>query len=386
MQHEQRRRRVTGDVDRQRRDELGEAVEVEMRAVGERRQPGQILVARLERAAGPQVEDRVPPARARARDVERKAEHQGERQHAGRERRRAIGRDDQARREGDGDRGHRHRDHRERVQTRAPHHDEGRRRGPQPAVDMADEHAAHDGRRGSEDDDSRNDVRHPERGCTRVGCCGHAPTPEPLAGGGALGALAGCGSQTVHELPPAAEAPRSPAAARTPAGTVTAIGKAHEGVVPDATTAAALDGGRRVAVVSARERRLDLYDSRTRRRIGRAPAGLGPTHVACLDRGPCYVADTRGDALLVFSVGAGVEPTRRYGLPGGPYGLALDRARRRLYVTLPGRNELVALVAHGRPHVVARLAHGAPAGLGDGRRAARATSSSPGGWTGCSSA
>ena len=78
-----------------------------------------------------------------------------------------------------------------------------------------------------------------------------------------------------------------------------------------------------------------------------------PTSPAC-DRGPCYVADTRGDALLVFSVGAGVEPTRRYGLPGGPYGLALDRARRRLYVTLPGRNELVALVAHGRPHVVAR--------------------------------
>ena len=170
----------------------------------------------------------------------------------------------------------------------------------------------------------------------------------------ALGALAGCGSQTVHELPPAAEPPRSPAAARVPAGTVTAIGNAPEGVVGDATTAAALDGGRRVAVVSARERRLDLYDTRTRRRIGRAPAGLGPTHVACLDRGPCYVADTRGDALLVFSVGAGVEPTRRYGLPGGPYGLALDRARRRLYVSLPGRNELVALVAHGRPHVVAR--------------------------------
>ena len=40
MQHEQRRRRVAGDVDRQRRDELGEAVEVEARAVGQRRQPG----------------------------------------------------------------------------------------------------------------------------------------------------------------------------------------------------------------------------------------------------------------------------------------------------------------------------------------------------------
>ena len=70
--------------------------------------------------------------------------------------------------------------------------------------------------------------------------------------------------------------------------------------------------------------------------------------------GPCYVVDTRGGALLVFSVGAGVEPTRRYALPGGPYGIALDRVRRRLFVTLPARNELVELVAHGRPHVVRR--------------------------------
>jgi DNA-binding beta-propeller fold protein YncE len=117
---------------------------------------------------------------------------------------------------------------------------------------------------------------------------------------------------------------------------------------------AAFDSGRRVAVVSVRERVLEVYDARTLRRIGRAPAGVGPTHVACLERGPCYVADTRGGALLVFSVGSGVEPTRRYALPGGPYGIALDRVRRRLFVTLTARNELVELVAHGRPHVVGR--------------------------------
>lgn len=244
----------------------------------------------------------------------------------------------------------------------------------------------------------------------------------------ALGALVGCGSETVHELPPAAEPPHSPAVAHTPAGRVTRVGSAPEGVVADAATGlvavglrdpselalvdgatgvvrrrvvlpgaprhlataagaavvvgnergnalsvvqgghvvataavatqpggvAALAGGTRLAVVSVRERRLEVYDARTLRRLGRAPAGVGPTHVACLDRGPCYVADTRGDALLVYSVGAGVEPTRRYGLPGGPYGMALDRVRRRLFVTLPARNELVELVAHGRPHVVRR--------------------------------
>ena len=285
----------------------------------------------------------------------------------------------------------------------------------------------------------------------------------------ALGALVGCGSETVHELPPAAEPPRSPAPAHAPAGRVTAVGNGPEGVVSDAASGlvavalrdppvlalvdaatgvvhrrvvlpgaprhlalaraggpvlapaesadrllevslpdgavrrslrigahphdvtpagnavlvgdergnalsvvrggqvtatakvatqpggvAALDGGRRVAVVSVRERVLEVFDTRTLRRIGRAPAGVGPTHVACLERGPCYVVDTRGGALLVFSVGAGVEPTRRYALPGGPYGIALDRVRRRLFVTLPARNELVELVAHGRPHVVRR--------------------------------
>ena len=66
-----------------------------------------------------------------------------------------------------------------------------------------------------------------------------------------------------------------------------------------------LAGGRIIAVVSVRERVLELYDALTLRRLARAPAGVGPTHVACLDRGPCYVLDTQGDALLVFRVGAG---------------------------------------------------------------------------------
>ena len=66
------------------------------------------------------------------------------------------------------------------------------------------------------------------------------------------------------------------------------------------------------------------------------------------------MADTRGDALLVFSVGAGVEPTRRYACRGGPYGLALDRRAGGSTSRSRARNELVALAAHGRPHVLAR--------------------------------
>jgi DNA-binding beta-propeller fold protein YncE len=111
-----------------------------------------------------------------------------------------------------------------------------------------------------------------------------------------------------------------------------------------------------LAVVSVRERRLELFDARTLKRIGSAPAGLGPTHAACLPAGPCYVLDTRGGALLVYSLRPHLEPTRRLYLPGGPYGIALDPVRRRLWVTLPALNQLVELPAHGRPHVLRRFA------------------------------
>jgi DNA-binding beta-propeller fold protein YncE len=282
-------------------------------------------------------------------------------------------------------------------------------------------------------------------------------------------ALVACGSATVHELPPAAEPPRSPPTTAPPAGRVVAVGTAPEGIAADPRTGlvavalrdpprlalldgtsgrrrrlvalpgaarhlavapgggsvivpvegadavlsvalpsgrtrarvpvgshphdatadqhayivgeeggnalavvrgdrvmrrarvatqpggvATLAGGARVAVVSVRERLLELYDARTLRRVATAPAGVGPTHVACLDAGPCYVLDTQAGAVLVFGVRPRLELVRRYYLPGGPYGIALDAAGRRLYVTLPARNELVELPAHGRPRVLRR--------------------------------
>ncbi len=117
-----------------------------------------------------------------------------------------------------------------------------------------------------------------------------------------------------------------------------------------------LDGGRLRAVVRPRARVLELYDARTHRRLHRTPAGVGPTQVACRDRGPCYVTDTAGDALLVFSPAGrgGLRLRRRAYLAGNPYGIALDTRHGRLYVTLPGRDELAELPAHGRPHVLRR--------------------------------
>jgi hypothetical protein len=109
---------------------------------------------------------------------------------------------------------------------------------------------------------------------------------------------------------------------------------------------------RLLAVVATRERTLALYDPRTLRRVARLPAGAGPTTVvAGGDR--LYVADTRGDAILVFATASGRRPLMRAGripLPRGsaPYGLALDPVRQRLWITLTARNELVSLPIDGR--------------------------------------
>jgi DNA-binding beta-propeller fold protein YncE len=277
-------------------------------------------------------------------------------------------------------------------------------------------------------------------------------------------ATAGCGSATVHELPPAAGPARSPALQAMPAGRILHVGTAPEGVAADAVahelavavrspdrlvlvdartgatkhtvdlpagprrrvhdaapavfvvpaetgahaltitpggtttigdhphdaavvagrtfvgnersnTVSVLDGGREtarfpvatqpgglagvdadraLAVVSVRERVLELYDPHTLKRIARAPAGVGPTHVVSeADR--LYVADTQGGALLVFQTRPKLTLTRRVDLPGSPYGIAIDPIRHRLWITLTARNELVALSAHGHARVTLRL-------------------------------
>lgn len=282
-------------------------------------------------------------------------------------------------------------------------------------------------------------------------------------------ALGGCGSATVHELPPAAEPARSPATTQPPAGRVVEVGDAPEGVAADprsgqfavalrdpdrlalvaagtgrvtrrvalpgaprhlgfnpaagrylvpaesagrmvevqapggavavdvavgehphdaaaasgrvfvgnerSNTVSVLDGGRvvdtfgvatqpggvaaagdgrLVAVVSVRERLLQLFDARTLRLVDEAPAGVGPTHVVAFGN-RVYVVDTRGGALLIYHLEPRLTLTRRVHLPGAPYGLALDPVRRRLWVTLTQTNELVGLVADKTAPEVARL-------------------------------
>jgi sugar lactone lactonase YvrE len=99
-----------------------------------------------------------------------------------------------------------------------------------------------------------------------------------------------------------------------------------------------------VAVVGVRERAVALYDVEGRE-LAREPAGIGPTHVEAGDGGRLYVADTDGEAVLLFRTRPRLELVRRVALPGRPYATALDRRRGKLWVTLTGTNRAVQLTA-----------------------------------------
>ena len=108
-------------------------------------------------------------------------------------------------------------------------------------------------------------------------------------------------------------------------------------------------GGSFVLVVGVRGRRVEAY-SAGGRILGTARAGIGPTHVQAGRGGLFYVADTEGDAVLTYRVGTtgprqvGTAPTER----GTPYGIAVDRRRGLVYVTLTATNQLESFRISGR--------------------------------------
>jgi len=117
---------------------------------------------------------------------------------------------------------------------------------------------------------------------------------------------------------------------------------------------APVDGGRKLAVVSVRDRVVELFDTRTYERLGRVNAGVGPTHVVSDGRSTLYVTDTAGDALLVLRTSPELELRRRLTMPTSPYGIDLDSRRERLFVTLQGTNRLIKLWTNG-PRTVATI-------------------------------
>ncbi len=107
--------------------------------------------------------------------------------------------------------------------------------------------------------------------------------------------------------------------------------------------------GDQVAVVAVQAYTVELYDQRTLQGQGARNAGLGPTHVVADGTGRLYVADTRGGAVLVFTTTPRLKVAGRIELPGSPYGMAVDDAGERVWVTLSGRNQLVELRSGDRP-------------------------------------
>jgi DNA-binding beta-propeller fold protein YncE len=104
--------------------------------------------------------------------------------------------------------------------------------------------------------------------------------------------------------------------------------------------------GSDVAVVDVRADTVTLIDAHSLRVLGKAQAGSGPTHLASVG-GRLFVADTRGDALLAYATRPNLHLVGRLGLSGTPYGIAIDRVRNRVWVTLTARNELVEVAIDG---------------------------------------
>jgi DNA-binding beta-propeller fold protein YncE len=119
--------------------------------------------------------------------------------------------------------------------------------------------------------------------------------------------------------------------------------------------AAARDGSA-VVVVGVRGRRIEAY-APDGRPLGTAPVGVGPTHVRAGPNGLFYVADTEGDAVIVFRVTADGphEVGSARTSSAAPYGIAIDGRRGLVYVTLTATSRLESFRISGHGLVPDRI-------------------------------
>jgi DNA-binding beta-propeller fold protein YncE len=96
-----------------------------------------------------------------------------------------------------------------------------------------------------------------------------------------------------------------------------------------------------VGMLDARTNDLTTYDAASLSIVGSAPAGAGPTHLLADRHGRMIAADTRGDAVRVFAALPTPKQVGYVAQPGGPYGIAYDPLRDRLWVASSGNNEVV---------------------------------------------
>lgn len=115
--------------------------------------------------------------------------------------------------------------------------------------------------------------------------------------------------------------------------------------------------GNTVAVVAVAAREIAFIDAATLQRVATVAGGAGPSHiVAGPDDGTdrFYVADTGGDAVLVYEGGEDPRLLDRANVPGSPYGIAVDERREHLWVTQTARNRVVEMkVTDIAPQIIA---------------------------------
>jgi DNA-binding beta-propeller fold protein YncE len=139
-------------------------------------------------------------------------------------------------------------------------------------------------------------------------------------------------------------------------GTVTALrGDAIVKVFTDSVQPAGLAPvGDLMGLLDVRKNDLTVYDAENLTIVGSAPAGAGPTHLVADTHGHLIAADTRGNAVRVFTTDP--KQIAEVAQPGGPYGIAYDSARDRLWVASSGTNEVIGYdMAQDTPREVARF-------------------------------
>lgn len=110
-----------------------------------------------------------------------------------------------------------------------------------------------------------------------------------------------------------------------------------------------------MASIDVRKNDLTIYDATALTVVGSVPAGEGPTHLIGDRHGRLVVVDTRGDTIRVFTARPPAE-VASIAQAGGPYGVAYDSTRDRLWVTSTGTNEVVGYdMAGATPREVQRL-------------------------------
>ena len=114
--------------------------------------------------------------------------------------------------------------------------------------------------------------------------------------------------------------------------------------------------GASMGLLDVRKNDLTVYDTDALTIVGSTPAGKGPTHLVADRHGRMIATDTRGDAVRVFTPRPAPREVGMVAQPGGPYGIAYDPARDRLWVSSSGTNEVVGYeMTDATPREVQRL-------------------------------